>query len=462
MEEATANLLPAHAKAGATDPRDVAARLQSELKPLADDFLERCRRTLRPVADKFDVVVPDVEKFFESLADKATVALADSPNATYEMTPFQKTLADKERALLQRVYDRFRDSGQWPPVHTLQIELRQEMKVRRAAAAIGTGLIVCEDGGDGKCRLTLLGIAHCTDSEDDLANFTALIRFLASSYVSNPGVIVRSEEIKAALAMEEAAMTRLRMVIKGTVWGIWGTSTWPNDSQAFTLTPSEEAAFFEKVATVDEYLELKDQLNEEARETATLHIGRSRRTESWPEAMRTTAPKPSEKADLLPIYRRQVLDEDLPNLVEMAERLRRPLSFLMMDLDRFKAINDTYGHQAADGVLVACTAILLRRMEGKGRTYRYGGEELAVLLPNFDAEEAAAVAEGFRKDVAKAPIGENKIPVTVSIGVAAVPDHADSAEELVNQADAVLYECKENGRNLVRIAGQPIPDTDSS
>lgn len=156
--------------------------------------------------------------------------------------------------------------------------------------------------------------------------------------------------------------------------------------------------------------------------------------------------------DLLPIARRRMFNRDLPAAVEHANPAS-PVSLLMIDADRFKSINDAYGHTVGDEVLVDCAKIIAQRCQGKGEAYRYGGEEIVVLLPNFTTQEAAALAELIRSSIEQARVGSVRASVTVSIGIATVPTHAGTAEDLVKAADAAMYSAKKAGRNRVRTAG---------
>ncbi len=163
--------------------------------------------------------------------------------------------------------------------------------------------------------------------------------------------------------------------------------------------------------------------------------------------------------DRLPLYRRGAFDEDLRILATRALETGRPLSLLMIDLDRFKAVNDQHGHQVGDEVLLDCARIIAANAEGKGRAYRYGGEEITALLPNFSAREALAVAEGLRSSVEAARVGGRSLSQTVSVGVACLPDHAGTPEDLLHRADQALYRAKDLGRNLVRLSGEAEPAT---
>lgn len=124
----------------------------------------------------------------------------------------------------------------------------------------------------------------------------------------------------------------------------------------------------------------------------------------------------------------------------------------MLDIDHFKLVNDHYGHQAGDRVLQAVADLILLNVRPVDSVCRYGGEELAVILPETGEEGAAMVAERIRERVAGAgivaPSGE-AIQVTVSIGVAGFPLAAADAAALIGVADTALYSAKRDGRNRV-------------
>lgn len=164
--------------------------------------------------------------------------------------------------------------------------------------------------------------------------------------------------------------------------------------------------------------------------------------------------------DLLPFERRAAFDNALPAMVAAANA-DRPLALIMIDIDHFKSVNDQHGHAAGDEVLRAVGNIVLGCVEEKGRPFRYGGEELVALLPNYAADEATALAERLRREVERAEIGPQRLKVTASLGVAVIPDHAADSPSLVDKADAAMYEAKSLGRNCVRVSGEP-PPTESS
>ncbi|SCG65229.1 diguanylate cyclase [Micromonospora coxensis] len=157
------------------------------------------------------------------------------------------------------------------------------------------------------------------------------------------------------------------------------------------------------------------------------------------------------------LWNYRYLRESLRREVERANRFGRMLSILALDLDRFKRVNDTYGHAAGDAVL----AEFARRVRGEIRevdlAFRQGGEEFVLLLPETDARGAAIVAERLGSAVRDTPItvaDQLSIPVTVSIGIAVYPDHASTGQEVLDAADEALYAAKAAGRDGYRVTGQ--------
>lgn len=136
----------------------------------------------------------------------------------------------------------------------------------------------------------------------------------------------------------------------------------------------------------------------------------------------------------------------------------QPLSLLMLDIDHFKLVNDTHGHLTGDQILKGVASVLLRRIRSCDVAYRYGGEELAVLLPGADIAAAVATAERIRKTVHGTRFLSEKgttVPVTLSAGVAQYEPNLKSERELIERADQALYASKQNGRN--RVTRWPLP-----
>lgn len=136
------------------------------------------------------------------------------------------------------------------------------------------------------------------------------------------------------------------------------------------------------------------------------------------------------------------------------ERYKRDVSLLMLDIDYFKRVNDDYGHRSGDMILREISDRLSNRVRTIDKVCRYGGEEIAIILPETDTKTAKRIAEDLRILVEGKPFeveDEGEISITVSIGVATYADHAKDASTLVSAADKALYEAKDSGRNRVRI-----------
>jgi diguanylate cyclase (GGDEF)-like protein len=177
------------------------------------------------------------------------------------------------------------------------------------------------------------------------------------------------------------------------------------------------------------------------------------RLKAPPSAGPTTPTRPPDA--LTGLSDKGTFEADFPELIAAAQQAGQPLALLMIDADHFKRVNDTHGHAKGDKVLRELAQRLQTVVGGKGTAYRWGGEEMAALLPNHSLYEALAVAERIRNSVATSPVAE--VPVTVSIGVAVLPDHATDGASLFDAADAAVYDAKERGRDCVRHHDKPEP-----
>ena len=148
---------------------------------------------------------------------------------------------------------------------------------------------------------------------------------------------------------------------------------------------------------------------------------------------------------------RRMFEESLDVETARSRRLGTPLSLLILDVDHFKQINDTYGHPAGDAVLREIGAAVASTTKAFDVAARYGGDEFVVLLPGCSAHDAIGVAERVRAELSHEV---RAAPVTVSAGVATMPDNARDAERLVAAADAALYEAKRDGRDRVHASGR--------
>jgi len=160
---------------------------------------------------------------------------------------------------------------------------------------------------------------------------------------------------------------------------------------------------------------------------------------------------------MLSLYNRGRFDRDLDEALSCATASGLPCALVLLDLDHFKSVNDTHGHPVGDEVLQAAAQLLRQVVGERGRCYRYGGEELVILLPNFALGEALALAERLRAELERQTISSAHLQVTASFGVAEFPSHAGTPKELLGQADAAVYLAKSEGRNRVRACALPLP-----
>ena len=172
------------------------------------------------------------------------------------------------------------------------------------------------------------------------------------------------------------------------------------------------------------------------------------------ESLREQATRDS----LTGLYNRRYFDEALSTELARARRERRPVALAMLDIDHFKRFNDTWGHEAGDEVLRAVARTLAAKARGYDIACRYGGEELALLLPGCRLADAVPKLEAIREAMRglKVVVGDRALPpVTVSVGVAETTDAA--ADVLLRRADEALYEAKRRGRDRVCVGEAPAP-----
>jgi diguanylate cyclase (GGDEF)-like protein len=155
------------------------------------------------------------------------------------------------------------------------------------------------------------------------------------------------------------------------------------------------------------------------------------------------------------LYNRRYLEEMMERETRRAVRGEHGLGVLMLDLDHFKNFNDTHGHDAGDTVLRETAAFLLKSVRAEDIVCRFGGEEFVVILPVADVKATQARAERIRSKLRELSVmhqGQSLGTITVSIGVAELPQHGTSPRELLDAADAALYRAKREGRDRVMVA----------
>jgi diguanylate cyclase (GGDEF)-like protein/PAS domain S-box-containing protein len=152
------------------------------------------------------------------------------------------------------------------------------------------------------------------------------------------------------------------------------------------------------------------------------------------------------------LYNRRHMEEALAHEIAVAERKGRQLALIMLDIDHFKLFNDRFGHEAGDVVLREIAGVMARQVRTTDAACRYGGEEFLILMPESDLATAMQRAQRLREGVQSLLLDYHGQPlgrITLSLGVAVYPDHADNGQSLVAAADAALYRAKQGGRNRV-------------
>ncbi|HXQ82774.1 MAG TPA: PleD family two-component system response regulator [Xanthobacteraceae bacterium] len=153
------------------------------------------------------------------------------------------------------------------------------------------------------------------------------------------------------------------------------------------------------------------------------------------------------------LFNRRYMESHLGTLVEQAIARGKPLAALVVDIDYFKSINDSYGHDAGDDVLRDFALRIKRSIRGIDLACRYGGEEFVIVMPETDMTVAAMVAERLRRRIAAEPFAidqsKRSVPVTISIGIAGLRGKEDTAAAVLKRADQALYRAKRDGRNRV-------------
>jgi diguanylate cyclase (GGDEF)-like protein/PAS domain S-box-containing protein len=155
------------------------------------------------------------------------------------------------------------------------------------------------------------------------------------------------------------------------------------------------------------------------------------------------------------LFNRRFLEESLERELQLAGRKKQSIAVLFLDLDHFKRFNDTFGHAAGDMVLQSLADLLRSFFRATDICCRYGGEEFAIILPESSSQDAAIRADMLRFEVKRLRLQHKKQSlgsITLSIGIAAFPEHGSTSDELLKRADQCLYESKARGRDVVTVA----------
>jgi diguanylate cyclase (GGDEF)-like protein len=171
--------------------------------------------------------------------------------------------------------------------------------------------------------------------------------------------------------------------------------------------------------------------------------------------LRETLREQSIRDPLTRLFNRRYLEESLERELQIASRKKQTIAVLFLDLDHFKSFNDTFGHDAGDMVLQSLADLFRNFFRATDICCRYGGEEFAVILPESNAQDAAIRADALRVEVKNLRLQykrQNLAPLSLSVGIAAFPEHASISDDLLKIADQCLYQSKSRGRDSVTIA----------
>jgi diguanylate cyclase (GGDEF)-like protein/PAS domain S-box-containing protein len=185
-----------------------------------------------------------------------------------------------------------------------------------------------------------------------------------------------------------------------------------------------------------------------------MDVSERKRAERELQALQEALREQSTHDALTGLHNRRYLQESLTDALALAETICSPVTVIMVDLDHFKAINDTIGHGAGDEVLRVCGALLKRSARAHDVTCRYGGEEFLLVLPGVTVTSSIQRAEQLRSaiEAARIEFGDRQIAVTASFGVATFPRDGQAGDELILAADTALYAAKAAGRNRAVIS----------
>jgi diguanylate cyclase (GGDEF)-like protein len=160
------------------------------------------------------------------------------------------------------------------------------------------------------------------------------------------------------------------------------------------------------------------------------------------------------------VFDRGSFDADLTHLLDYPNA--HPLSLLVIDLDKFKVINDSYGHEAGNEVLKNAANLIRLTCKTNGTCYRYGGDEMTVLLPRYNLRRAVAIAEQIRFGIEGLKFEKSPETITASIGVTSYPEVTKLPDDIFSDADAMVYQAKDDGGNAVRGSMGSETGTDSA
>ncbi len=336
------------------------------------------------------------------------------------------------------------DTGAWyilsrNPAQQVQLlqTYQQDIQELRVALSSATQLADTAEQRSALSDFTyyFFGDGGYYESQQAFAQKRAGQDLLASeNYVNNPflssfqdDIQVYTDVVNREIAQEDARQNSLTTLVQFLNIGLGGSASLFGIGIAVFITRSIGRL----------YLQIEEKNARLAENNALL------------QALSTTDP-------LTELPNHRAILSTLKQELERAQRYNRPCSLLFLDLDHFKALNDSYGHAAGDTVLRTFAGILSTTIRNMDTAGRWGGEEFVVILPEATAEEALDIAERIRKAVSFFSFEiSGGLHLTCSIGVACYPEHAADNDALLTAADQAMYGAKRLGRNQVRMVCDP-------
>ncbi len=271
-------------------------------------------------------------------------------------------------------------------------------------------------------------------------------------------ILTHIKQQKAYLGEREAEFRQIIDLMTEAMTGL------DNENQDFYGSIRSQGERFEEITRLDDLKRIKNELVREVenmramvREKESLDQKRLDALSSQVEVLKKELNKARHTANtdgLTGVYNRKALDNYLRNMVEQSQITRKPFSILMMDLDDFKKLNDTYGHGVGDRMLMAFTQKCSASVRSGDFLARYGGEEFTLILPSASLRNGTKKAKELCRSIASSQYAADDSPnpdvlsITVSIGVGAYRK-GDTAKSLLERADQCLYKAKADGKNRV-------------
>jgi diguanylate cyclase (GGDEF)-like protein/PAS domain S-box-containing protein len=259
--------------------------------------------------------------------------------------------------------------------------------------------------------------------------------------------------LKTELTPEEVFPEMWEAISSGREWRGEFCNRKKNGEQYWEL--ASISPIFDRAGQITHYVAVKEDITERKRKDLALqaaYVQVNRQLEQI-QMLQVALREQAIRDPLTGLYNRRYLYETLGQEFSRSRRENRSVSMIMLDIDHFKCLNDQYGHAAGDAILQALSDTLLVATRKGDTVCRYGGEEILIAMPNTTVTQARRRASKLMNEIAALSVAfEDKwLSITVSIGVAAFPEHGEAIDEVIRAADNALYRSKETGRNRLTV-----------